>query len=153
MGTRNEHETARKEIISQVKAALDAESITAVEWPSMRFEQPEGLPWYRVTIQQGQSNPAALGPQKLNRSPFVIFLQVFLPIENLTGDSAAYVAADALGSLNNTDATRTDGPTGTRAAVKFRVTSAPSFVTKDGAFEQHNVTLPGYYDITPGTIV
>ena len=153
MAKRNEHETARREILSRVKAVLDAESITAVEWPSLRFKQPTRSQWYRVTIQQGQANAAALGPQKLNRTPFVVFLQVFIPIENETGDAAAYTAADALGALNNTDATRTDGPTGTRARVTFRVTSAPSFSGKDGSFEQHNITLPGYYDVTPGDLV
>jgi len=153
MATRNEHETARKEIMTRVKAALDAEAITAVEWPGMRFEQPKAQPWYRVGIQAGQAQPAALGPQKLNRTPFVVFLQIFLPIENALGNAAAYEAADAIGALNNTNQTRTDGTSGTRADVKFRVASAPNFVGKDGTFIQYNVELPGYYDAHPGTLV
>lgn len=153
MSTRNEHATARKQITLYVQQALLSAGIpsASIEWPNLRFKQPETGPWWRVTILFGESQPAALGPQKLNRTPFSVVVQVFMPTG--TGVTASDTTADELGQWNNTTNKATDPASGTVAHVKFRVASAPVFVQAADGFEQYNVTLPGYFDIEPGSLV
>lgn len=135
------HTTAAEEIKRAWHTAWIGSPLASmpVEQDNLPFKQPKGQPWGRLSILQGETSKVALGPP-MNRTPFVLQLQVFLPEH--TGTRTATKAADALAVLNGLT---------TRAAgliVRFGEASIAR-ANDDGGAAAWLATLPGTYDIDP----
>lgn len=138
------HTTAAEEIKRAWLAAWNAGPLDAmpVEHENLRFQQPSTGPWGRLTLVTGDTEPAAIGTGagRLERTPFVLFMQVFMP-EN-TGTKIARQAADAMRALDRMSIQK-DALT-----VNFRtagLTPAPN--PSNTGLVAYNVQIAGQYDI------
>lgn len=116
----------RESILTKFAEALAASSTPnlPVEAPNRRFKRPTSGAWGRVTINFGTRNPAALGSagQKLNRTAFVLVLQVFVP-EN-DGEKIAFeIVDDVIGRLDYGTRIATNATTSRRSNVQFNSSS------------------------------
>ena len=142
----------RKAVFAEFEAALAAApnySAIAIDAPNRRFQKPLNDPWVRVALNPGTRAPAALGSsgQKLNRFPFILALQVFVPENN--GEKIAFEIADELlGPLEYQTAIGTVD--GTRHNIHFETASIGTGFraasdSDEGAasFWQLNATISG----------
>lgn len=136
------HEAAREMIAEAWKQAWVASGLTfPVEIQNHAFKRPPNATWGRYTYLPGETEPAALGIS-IERTPFALILQIFLP-EN-TGTKDATLAADALRPLNGAVRRSPDG----KVVVNFRTVGLTPGTTEDGV-EAFNVTIRGHHDIYP----
>lgn len=139
------HTTAAEEIKRAWLTAWQAGPLLyalPVEHENQRFTQPATGPWGRLTLVTGETEPAAIGngQGRLERTPFVLFLQVFMP-EN-TGTKVARQAADIMRALDRMSIQK-DALT-----VNFRTTGlTPAPNPANTGLTAYNVQLPGQYDI------
>ena len=130
----------RERISTLVQAALTAEGITTpLQFPNVRFQQPEDGPWMRLNINMASTNPIAIGDasQRRRRTPAVVTIQ-FFEVEN-EGTKAAQQAADALSrQLDYANDTTVAG--GERLTIYFRTIGITQVGSLNG-FDQHNIQI------------
>jgi hypothetical protein len=139
------HETARILISNRFDAVWNAGALSAwkVERENQKFTQPKGEPWGRLTIRTADTEPLEVGNVN-ERTPFVIFFQVFIPEEK--GTSAAYKARDILDGMKRQILRSNDG------TVVVHIRPAQLVPGRDeGGFVGFNVTIPGYFDHYPAS--
>jgi hypothetical protein len=139
------HTTAAAEIKRAWLFAWNAGTLSSipVEHANQRFQQPKNGPWGRLTLQTGKTTPAAIGGQmgKLDRTPFILSLQMFLP-EN-SGTSIAQQAADCLKLLDRATINHDN------LAINFDTAgyeAAPN--PANTGIVAYNCEISGFYDIT-----
>jgi hypothetical protein len=140
-------ESARKLIADAWIAAVDAANLTyPIEYQNLPFEQPEKGPWGRYTLGMGTTEPAALGTQgaKMDRTPFFVTVQVFIPINE--GTLPAYATEAAMALMNYRKLRSPDGKT----VVHLRTASLSQGTEQDG-LTGFNVTIQGHFDTHQGT--
>lgn len=141
------HATAAAEINRAWLFAWQASPLSAsipVEHQNHRFARPTAGAWGRLSLATGETSPASIGTGAgaLERTPFILTLQVFLP-EN-TGTRLAAMAADAMRSMNRMSINK-DGLT-----LNFDTVSlAPAPNPGNTGLEAFNATISGQYDIRP----
>jgi hypothetical protein len=71
-----------------------------IEHENHRFKEPTALAWGRLTLTTGKTTPQAIGgpTNKLDRTPFFLNLQIFIP--ETKGSKIAKQAHDAMSALN-----------------------------------------------------
>lgn len=138
------HTTAAEEIKRAWLTAWNAGPLSAlpVEHENLRFQQPSSGPWGRLTLVTGDTEPAAIGSGagRLERTAFVLFLQIFMP-EN-TGTKIARQAADVMRSLDRLSIHQPG------LTINFRTagyTPAPN--PANTGLAAYNVQIPGQYDL------
>lgn len=111
-----------------------------VEFDNMKFKQPDAATWGRLTLTRGDSTQIALGGPGIavERTPFILNLQVFIPENQGTRDRDK--AADAMRKLNRV--------TGAAAGlvVNFYTASIGNSQAEIGSGSL--ITIGGYYDLT-----
>ncbi len=139
------HDLARSTVAAAWKAVWDASSVAdlPVEFQNQPFKRPQNVPWGRYTLLPGETEPAALGAEglKMERTPFVLIVQVFHPED--TGTRKAYQASDAMRGLNYSRH-RQDYPGGF-VVVNFNTSGLTPGVAEDG-LDAFNVTISGHWD-------
>ncbi len=115
-------------------------SAMPIEHENHRFKAPTDTPWGRLTLTRGDTSKVSLGGPtvKIERTPFILNLQVFIP-EN-QGTRAADNAADAMAALNDFTASETN------LTVNFKTVGIGSSSADKGA--AFLITIPGQYDLT-----
>jgi len=139
------HEDARKLIIDRFDAVWQAGSMASMplERENHEFKRPENAVWGRLSLQFGRTEPHEIG-NRGERTPFVLFLQIFIPPNG--GTLAAYVAADILRPIKSQPQLSDDLQT----VVHFRPPSVPAVADVAG-FKAFNVTIMGYFAYDPAS--
>lgn len=152
---------ARQAIFLQFEAARAASTDypTEAEFPieaaNRRFKRPDSGPWGRLVLTFGERNPIAVGgnagKQNLNRTAFVLGLQIFLPEH--TGEKEAYeIAGQIMGALDYETTSILDFPITTRVDCFFETSSFIAVGKVTGGesgpagTEQFNATISGHFD-------
>lgn len=130
----------RARITTHIKDALAAETISEpIEYPNIRFNQPESGAWMRLTIVPGRTNPTAVGgaSQRRRRTVAVVTVQVFIPEQE--GTDRAYEICDALSrQLDYKREGTNDVPNNERLVINYRTFGITPAATNKG-FSQHNL--------------
>jgi len=108
-----------------------------IAWENVTFTPPNGEPWVRLTIREGEASlPAFGGGSNVYRHPGTVIVQVFTP--DGTGDGQAREIADSVADIFR----------GKRlSGVRFFDAPYINTVGTDGAWFQINVTMPFEYDL------
>ena len=142
------HDAVRAEIMARVKTlatGLDGALSLKCQYDNLPFLQPKASPWGRIELVVGKTAPAAIG-HRLNRTPLILYLQVFIP--EAAGTRIAWQAADMMAEVFDYQTLSL----GHAADIGFQTASPPvSAGVKDG-FRQFNVTIDGSYDTEPSFV-
>lgn len=155
--SKSAHQTARESIMQEFVTAWNASAFgptndnEPIGYENMPFEQPETGRFFKLYLLPGNTEPAAIGPAKLNRTPFALMLQCFIPERE--GSIKAWEAADIMAELDYKTGYATHIASDTRIHYKFRTAGSVQSIGKDGPWAQFNVSILGVYDAEPGTSV
>lgn len=113
---------------------------TPVEWPNTKFDPVEGGKYIRFHVVRGNADRLEIGSDRKTRRQYGrVLIQVLVP--RGTGDREALTLCDEVETIF-----RTNGQvTTSEGRLLFREpVSRP--IGSEGAFHQHNVTIPYLYD-------
>lgn len=138
------HEAARRMIAQAWKDVWvpgPLSTTVPIEYQNQKFSKPQSGPWGRYTLLPGETNPAALGVNgaKIDRTPFFLTIQVFIPEEG--GTSVAFQVSDILANLNTQQRLSDDRKT----VVSFYSAGLTPGAAEDGV-DAFNVTIQGQWD-------
>lgn len=136
------HAAALAEINRVFQQAWTSGSLAglSIDYQNHPFKQPTSA-WGRLTISCGKTTPQALGgpSRKVTRTPFILTLQLFIPINE--GTKAAAAAADIMAKLDHTS---TGSSTVT---VRFETAGWEQVAKDESSFVPFNISIAGTYDI------
>ncbi len=140
------NDAARKLITDRFFAVWNAGALAAmkIEIDGQKFVQPKNQTWGRLSMVFGENQPNEVGPNSGERTPFVFYLQVFIPDD--TGTRDAYLAADILKPMRREVLRHSDASGAT--VVHIRPVSCRK-TTPTAGFAAFNVTATGYFDYEP----
>jgi hypothetical protein len=127
-------EDAAKEIRTRFDQNVAQPEQLLVEFPNTPFTQPDKDMWMRFRILWGDSFQATLGARKRHRTPSVMEIQIFEPVEG--GDGKSLCLADKIKTLFRS--TTVNG-------ITWRTPSLAN-VGRDEQWWQTNVSCPFYFD-------
>jgi hypothetical protein len=125
---------AAKEIRQRFDANVAQVEDVPVEYPNTPFSPPKDETWMRMRILWGDSFQATLGEAKRFRTPGVLEVQIFEPVQK--GDGCSLDLSDKIKSLFRS--TTVNG-------ITWRTPSLAS-VGRDEQWWQTNVSCPFYFD-------
>lgn len=132
-------ETLRQVITERVASFSTVEAI----WPNHARKKNDATAWGRFSIQFGSTAAGSVGRNKFDRTPGLLYLQVFLP-EN-TGTKTILQCESALAALVNDWKVRE----GDHVLTFQQVSIAGPPRTRDAGWYQQNLVIPFQADIYP----